>query len=246
MKKLLSIILIFIITTMPVSAKSKAKESTKIKASMLQTLTIDTNTNDISFKINEPLILNEVEIPSGSTVNIHIDKIQKEKHFHKNGYFIFHISSYTIENTDTTIDLSDKKLYFVARKYYKIKKGEATFTSAEFGATTAASWFVPGVDLVYYFIKGAIQNQKGYNRIESGVGCAYENFLPIWLFQKGRHLELNNGDNIVIIRATKKYMKELEKAEKKALKEAKLLEKQKEANKTKNIPEGSFYQPSKY
>ena len=56
----------------------------------------------------------------------------------------------------------------------------------------------PGVDIAYYFVKGAIQNEKADTRLKSGVHNAYDNSI-LWIFLKGKPIVFNKGAYVKLL-----------------------------------------------
>jgi hypothetical protein len=129
------------------------------------------------------------------------------------------------ELSDETIDISDKNLYIIVRKYEPVNKKEVVITSTEIVLAQAASFFAPGVDILYFFTKGAIQRKKHPNWFKAGVSNAYENSI-CWFWLKGKPIDLNAGDEVKIKSIDKEKVEKLSKAiEKREIREAKQREK---------------------
>jgi len=180
---------------MPVSAKCKVK----LQASVMQDFSVERLDKDISFKLNTPFKINkDLTIPQGSIIVAHVYYVKPEKRLHKSGYFLCLVTNYKQEDSKKFVDISQDNICFRCKRFDKLDKKDATITGVEITATTAASFFVPGVDLVYYFLKGAIQNTKAENRFKSGVHNAYDNSI-LWVFEKGAPIDLKSGDNVVMM-----------------------------------------------
>ena len=134
-------------------------------------------------------------LKKGSTVTVRVDDIQREKRFHRNAFFMF--TPVKVTDGNGYISLEDCGLHGMARRFDKLDKKDATLTGVEIVTATAAGFFLPGIDIAYYFTKGAIQNKKSTNRFKSGVSNAYDNSI-LWLILKGKRLNLVNGDMIVV------------------------------------------------
>lgn len=226
-KKFIAFILLSVIVTAPVSAEKKVK----LRATMATEHSIKNETTEVKFVTNQEVkILNDITIPGGATVTAKVYQAQAERRWHKSGYFICQITEYTFE--DETIDITDKEIYLVARKYEAINKKDATILGSEIVLTQAASivgscfiYFAP-VDIVYFFTKGAIQREKNPNWFKAGVSNAYDNSI-FWFWLKGKPIELENGDSVklkkikkkkaekIIKKLDKKYTKQKAKTQKK-------------------------------
>lgn len=182
---------------------------------------------NVEFTVNEDVYINdEITIPTGALVSVHVMQSQKERRWHKSGFFICNLMSYTLPEEET-IDLSEKEIYFIARKYEAINKKEAGILSTEIVLTQAASIvascfiiFAP-VDIAYFFTKGAIIRKKNPNWFKSGVMEAYDNSI-FWFQLKGKPIELEQGDGIKLQSVQKNKADKLnKKIEKRKLKKLK-------------------------
>jgi len=175
-----------------------AAEKVKLKASIMQDLDFETIGHDVSFKLSTPFKVDEnLTLAEGTNVVVHVYHVKSERRFHKSGFFKCILLNYTLEGSNTPVNLIDKNIYFICRRYDEIDPYDATVTGVEFTATTAASIFIPGVDIVYYFIKGACENTKSTSRFKSGVYNAYDNSI-LWIFEKGKPINLQPGDKVVL------------------------------------------------
>lgn len=142
------------------------------------------------------VLYHELDIPADSRIKVKVIYSQDEKRFHKSGFFRFCIVGYN--KGDSYIDCSDSNIVGIAKRYDQIDKKEAAKTGAELTTTTVAGFMLPGIDIAYYFIKGAIQNEKAETRFKSGVHNAYDNSI-FWFFQKGKPINLKKGDWLSVI-----------------------------------------------
>ena len=198
MKKILVYIFIFCIFVQPVLANDK----TKTIGQMQNELTTETIGKSISLSLITPWCIDETtNIPQDSTINIYIENSSKEKRFHRSGFFLGKIISYTEPNSNSTTNLEKNNILVVGRKYEAVKGSEVAKTGTEITATTIAGFIIPGSDIVYYFTKGAIKNEAG-TRFKSGVHCAYDNSI-FWFILKGKPINLQKGD-FVILKSPKK------------------------------------------
>ena len=194
--KIIALILIFVISITHVSAKNNIEMLADVDTEF--TIKYKELPGEISFVTTEAkTIPNIISIPSGSTVLLEVIKAQKELRWHKSGYILCKLKSYTPENLTVPIDVSDKDLYLLVRKYEKINKIEATIIGVELVLAQGAAFFAPGVDIAYYFVKGAIQRKKHPNWFKAGVHNAYDNSI-CWFWLKGKPIELSEGDMVSI------------------------------------------------
>ena len=209
LKKVIAIFLIFVITCFPVLAADKIKFYADMQTEFSDLL----QPEEVEFLIPEDVIINEeITIPAGAAVKAGILQSQKERRWHKSGFFVCRLISYSVDEEEP-VDLTEHEIHFVARKYEAINKKDASILGAEIILTQAASivgscfiFFAP-VDIAYFFTKGAISKKKHPNWFRSGVMEAYDNSI-FWFQLKGKPIELAEGDEIKLKSVTK------EKAEK--------------------------------
>ena len=221
MKKIFIAALVFMISFAPVLAK----DIVKVKATLQNNLKADYKIGDKNkFVIDEDIIIpNSVVIPAHSTVEAEIIRIQKELRWHKSGYAICRLLNYIEINGKRPVDISDKEIYLIARKHTYLDKKEVTIVTSEILGWSAVSFFAPGVDIAYFFTKGAIIRDKHPNWFKSGVSKAYENSI-LWFIIKGKKIELDEGDEIQLKYLTEKNLKKrIKKIDKRKLKTDKKL-----------------------
>ena len=154
--------------------------------------------NEITFKTTESrTIPNVISIPAGSLVTLEVLKAQRELRWHKSGQILCKIKSFTPEGSVMPIDISDKNIHLTVKKHEEINKKEAWILGTEIVVMQGASFFAPGVDIAYFFTKGAIQRQKHPNWFKAGVRNAYDNSI-FWFPQKGKPIELEEGHQVQI------------------------------------------------
>lgn len=240
MKNFIILILISVMLTLP----AMAKDGIKVNAKMATDFSINENTPEIiKFMPGRKITTgNGTKIQPKSIITAEVYQSQKEKRWHKSGFIICKLISYTEPNSTEEIDLSQEEIYLVIRKYESINPKEAAITGTEITATTIASIFLPGVDVAYFFTKGAIQREKNSNWFKAGVSNAYDNSI-FWFCLKGQPVNLQTGDDIKIVsikknkaenikyKADKKIAKTTLKQERKA---AKIQEKIKKAETKQN------------
>ena len=193
-KRILVVVLAFLFFTMPVYSKNLVN--------MHATITSDFSTDNIpdivQFKtIKKVKILDDIVIPQRSVITAEVYQTRKERRWHKSGFIICKVKNFVTDTSDIPVDLSDKDLYIVARKYEKVDKKEVAIVSTEILLTQAASFFAPGVDILYFFTKGAIQRKKHPNWFRAGVSNAYDNSI-CWFWLKGKPIDLSEGQEIKI------------------------------------------------
>ena len=174
-------------------------EKQKIKAVMQSDFVLKEATGDVIFITDKDLkISDEITLPPETVIYAKNIQAQRALRWHKSGCIICKIMGYsTDEFSDEIIDISDKDLYFVARKYEKIYKKDATILTTEILVTQGASFFAPGTDILYFFTKGAILKEDEQNWFLAGVSNAYENSI-CWFWLKGKPIDLSYGDDIVL------------------------------------------------
>lgn len=232
-KRVFSGILITILLCTPAFAAKNTNATAKIN----NEINMYTLPEEVSFTTKEDYIRNdEVIIPANSTVTAKICEAQREKRWHKSGFFICKVLNYKPADSETAVDTTNSDIYFIARKYEPIDGKDAAILSSEIVLTQAASivgscfiFFAP-VDIAYFFTKGAIQREKHDNWFKAGVFNAYDNSI-FWFWLKGKPIDLQEGDDIKVKhikkeKAEKITAKILKKKEKQALKYEKLQEKE--------------------
>lgn len=133
-------------------------------------------------------------IPENAIITADFVSSKKERRFHKSGFFTCRPIKYTVDGKDTLIT---QDLKMIGKRYDKVDGKEAALTGTELATTTAAAFIIPGVDIVYYFTKGAIQNKKAETRFKSGVHNAYDNSI-LWVFLKGKPITFKQGEQLNI------------------------------------------------
>jgi len=192
-KKIICTILLFLV----IAPCTLAKEKVKARASVQSDFILKENTKDIVFITYKDIKIDEnTLIPSNSVIYAENIQAQRERRWHKSGYIVCKLMKYSLSQfDDETIDISDKDIYFVARKYEKVYKKEASIIATEIILSQGASFFAPGVDILYFFTKGAIQREKNPNWFKAGVSNAYENSI-CWFWLKGKEINLSQGNEI--------------------------------------------------
>jgi len=192
MKKILALILIFTFF----SSVSLAKSPIDIRANIKNEVILGENEPDIlSFETDREIVYKDITIPQGALVEAQLFQFQKERRWHKSAFIICKILKYQYNNK--IYDISDSDIYITIRKYEKINKKEAAIIATELVVMTGASLFAPGVDIGYFFTKGAIQRRKHINWFKAGVFNAYDNSI-FWFIQKGKPIKLTHNDVVKI------------------------------------------------
>ena len=192
-KSLVKSFIILLVFLMPFST-AFAKSNVKMRADVAEEFTVKNQElpDEISFKITK-----SKTIPENSIINLKVIRAQRELRWHKGGLILCKLVSFTPEDYDVPVDISEKELYLTVRKYEPIDKKEAWILGTEIVVMQGASFFAPGVDIGYFFLKGAIQRQKHPNWFKAGVRNAYDNSI-FWFPQKGKPIELADGDQVEI------------------------------------------------
>ena len=192
LKKSLILSIVFVLTFSPVLAKDNIKMLADVDFDF--TMHTQDHPEEISFiAAKSRTIPDVVTIPEDSTVVVSVINAEVERRWHKGGIIIGKMKSYCPEGIETPVDVSDKEIYLVLRRYEPINKKEAWIIGTEIFVMSGASFFAPGVDVGYFFLKGAIMGNKHKNRFLSGVSNAYDNSI-CWFWLKGKPIELRKDD----------------------------------------------------
>ncbi|MEE3348905.1 MAG: hypothetical protein VZR09_02595 [Candidatus Gastranaerophilaceae bacterium] len=193
-KKLLIILIVFGISISTANAANDIKFVAKIN----QDFSTQSLPEEVNFKtIKKMTILDKIEIPQRSIITAQTIQAQKERRWHKSGYILCKLKSYTTETDNKPIDISDNEIYMIVRKYEPVNKKEVAIVGTEILLAQAASFFAPGVDILYFFTKGAIQRKKNPHWFKAGVSNAYDNSI-CWFWLKGKPIEIEEGQLISI------------------------------------------------
>ena len=202
LKKTLSAITIYSLAFAPVLAKDNMKVYGNINEDF--TLQYQNLPEEISFKLTETKKVNkEVSIPDGATVTLEVINARRELRWHVSGLILCKLKNYIPKDTETPVDLTDKEIYLVVKKYEPIDGKETGILTTEIILTQAAGvvgslfiFFAP-VDVVYFFAKGAIKREKHPNWFKAGVMDAYDNSI-FWFQLKGKPIELSKNDSVSV------------------------------------------------
>jgi len=219
MKKFIVLILILIMPVLPVSAKSVVRA----KARMTSEYSIGENAPiEIKFMPGRKVNFGRgVIVQSKSVIKAEVYQAQKERRWHKSAFVICKLLSYTEPDSEEEIDISNRDIYMVARKYERIDPKEAAILGTELTTTSVASIFLPGVDIAYFFTKGAILRRKNPNWFKAGVSNAYDNSI-CWFWLKGKPIDVQSGDEIQLVSIKKTKARKIKaKADKKLAKQKK-------------------------
>ena len=217
MKKILIFIFLFFFIISPVFAKDKLKSV----AHMNMDFSLSNIPDVVTFHIEENLEIDE---------DTEVINAQRALRWHKSGFILCKLNSYKSAVSDEKIDISDKNIYFTLKKHEKVYAKEATILGTEIVLSQGASFFAPGVDILYFFTRGVIKKTTHPHWFMAGVSYAYENSI-CWFWLKGKPIELDIDDKIEIKeintkkvdklnkKIDKRHKKEAEKAAKKELKQ---------------------------
>ena len=230
MKKLLILCLVMMITVLPACAKS----TVRAQARMMTEYSIEDAQIEIKFIPGREVDFGRgVKVHSKSVITAEVYQSQKERRWHKSGFVICKLLSYTDPESGEEFDISNRDIYMVARKYERIDPKEAAIIGTEITTTSVASIFLPGVDIAYFFTKGAIQREKHPNWFKAGVSNAYDNSI-CWFWLKGKPIELQSGDDIQLVSIKKTKARKIKaKADKKQAKTEKKIAKKEAKQKIK-------------
>ena len=119
LKKTLSAITIYSLAFAPVLAKDNMKVYGNINEDF--TLQYQNLPEEISFKLTETKKVNkEVSIPDGATVTLEVINARRELRWHVSGLILCKLKNYIPKDTETPVDLTDKEIYLVVKKYEPI------------------------------------------------------------------------------------------------------------------------------
>lgn len=198
MKNLLKSFLVLILTFSLTFAPVAAKDGIILTAGLTEDLKTDNILPEVRFVPTQSIVIDEENtIPEGAIVTAEIIKIQKERRWHKSGFIVCKLKGYQDDKTGQYVDLSSGEIYFTAYKYEQLDKKEASILATEIVLTQAVALFAPGVDILYFFVKGAIQGKKDANRFKAGVHNAYDNSV-CWFWLKGKPIDLDKSEQVQI------------------------------------------------
>lgn len=207
MKKIVVLILISMITILPVSAKDVVRAQARMTTEY--SLLGEESPLIVKFMPGREVNFGRgVIVKSKSIITAEVYQSQKERRWHKSGFIICKLLSYVGPDSEEEIDISQRDIYMVARKHEPIDPKEAAILGTELTATTIGSVFVPGVDIAYFFTKGAILREKHPNWFRAGVSNAYDNSI-CWFWLKGKPIELQSGDEIKLVSIQKTKAKKI-------------------------------------
>ena len=190
-KKIFTIIFIIeLLITTPVYAKDKLNAIVNIN----QEFSLSEIPDEIEFITVKNISADDYSIPADSVITAEVLEAQKERRWHKSGFIVLKAKYYETKNSEK-INLENKNLYLIARKYEKIKGKDVAIHGTETVLSLAASFFVPGIDIAYFFTKGAITKEKNPNWFKSGVSNAYDNSI-FWFWLKGKPIELEEDETV--------------------------------------------------
>ena len=196
-----------------------AKKDVKALGNMSMNFSLSEIPETVVFQTTEDIVLPEdIVIPANSFVTAKIIQTQRQLRWHKSGFILCKLISFAPTIIENPQKISDKDFFFLIRKYEKVYAKEAVLLGTEITLTQGAAFFAPGVDILYYFTKGAFKKTTHPHWFRAGVSYAYENSI-FWFCLKGKPIELDVDDEIQIKEVTeKKAVKLAKKAEKRNIK----------------------------
>lgn len=257
MKKFLILILFAMIVFMPAGAKNTNNTLGTIQNNFNPYVEIP---KFVNFTLSEDIEIPDIiEIPKGANINAEVLKFQRELRWHRSAYVVTKLLNYTKENEKNQIDVSDKEIYLVVKKYKRFDGREAGIVAGEIIGSSTASFFLPGIDIAYFFLKGAIVRDMHPNWFKSGVSNAYDNSI-LWFIEKGKKIELDVNDEVeikhikneklgdIFKKIDKRKEKDDKKLEKKEIKNQKKEEEiiENEKKEAKRIEKMNYYEREEY
>lgn len=146
---------------------------------------------------NEIVANNEIIIPKNSVLKLKTINARQERRWHKSGYILTKLESFTPEKSTLAYDISQENIFLAVKKYEPVNKKEVAILATEIIIFTGASFYAPGVDIAYFFVKGAILREKHKNWFKAGVSNAYDNSI-FWFWLKGKPIKLEKNSQIKI------------------------------------------------
>lgn len=192
LKKIFTFLITFAFMLAPVFAEDNIKMLVDVNSKF--DLHSQNLPEEISFVVAKAETIPDIiTIPEDSVVTVSIINAEVERRWHKSGIIIGKIKSYQPDGVENPIDISDRELYVIIRRYEPVNVKEAWIIGTEIVVMSGASFFAPGVDVGYFFLKGLIMKNYHPNRFVSGVHCAYENSI-CWFWLKGKPITLAEND----------------------------------------------------
>lgn len=234
MKRILLLLLVLLVTACPCFAKHHAK----VVGDMATSFSVKDVPEEINFHIKKEVILDDgTVLPENALVFADVLNAQRQLRWHKSGVILCRITGFLSFSDGKEVDLSDKEIFVAVRRYEKVYAKEATILGTEIVLSQGASFFAPGVDILYFFTKGALTRKTHPHWLMAGVSNAYENSL-CWFWLKGKPIDLVPDDKVEVKELTpKKYQKLSEKIDKRKIKDAKKQQKKELKQQKKEIKE---------
>jgi len=196
MKKLLSSILTAVITLFFFSMPLHAAEKNRTEVNILHEFNVNKAPDEVIFELKREAVFDDVTLPGNSIITAQTLESQKERRWHKSGFIVLHVKSYE-PPFEEKINVEDKDIYLIAKKFKPIDPKEAAIIGTELAAAFSASYFIPGIDIAYFFTKGAILRKKHPNWFRAGVSNVYDNSI-FWFCLKGKPIDLEENADVSI------------------------------------------------
>lgn len=188
MKKLISIFIIFIFTTLSASAE------TLIGIAMSEFST-ENPSESFAVKIEEALSIDNLKTYEAGTVFYgKVTKVVNGQVGKRKGYFEFMPTHYA--TTSGVYEIYQNKINILV-SFYKPFDKESAKELAQTGITTAAGMIfqIPLLSQGVSFVKGVAKPEEDTNRIVSGVKKVYKD-SPLSYVEKGEELYVHQGQEV--------------------------------------------------
>ena len=192
MKKLIILFAFILLMTTPVSAAT----GIKTHSIMNNSYSCELPNRTLNFRLKSGFEYNGVYAPEGTEITATVIETKEAKRLKRDAYLTCSVDSVSINGVVT--DVKDKDVHVVIKQFTPKDKKYYAKMGLDTAATTVASHFIPGGNIIYNFAQGAVVDSSNKNRVVSGVKNAYEkSFLSY--FSKGDPINLKPNDEIITV-----------------------------------------------
>ena len=197
----------FILTVIVMAASlcSANAASEKIHVSALEKFNTLSPSKTINVTVLNDSKLGDYELKAGDTLNCNIVKVFEPKRGKRSASFVVTPTSYN----NGVQDIKINECFYGKYAAKILSKDELkNIDAVKVGKKTAlavGNHFVKGVAPIASLAEGMIKNEEG-NRLESGVKQVYKD-SPVAYIEKGKQLNINEGDSFYLIFKEKKNKK---------------------------------------